>query len=60
MVTLTLVLLTVIIGVVFLVVATVLGGGVLLIIFGDIFVFLAIVALVVKLIRRARSRKTEQ
>ena len=30
--------------------------GVLFVLFGDVFVFLAIVALVVKLVRRARSR----
>ena len=60
MITLTLLLVTVLLCVVGAIVAAVLGGSVLLIIFGDIFVFFAIVALIVKLIRRARSRKIEE
>ena len=38
------------------IVAAVIGGGVLLVVFGDVFVFLLIVALVVKLVRRVRCR----
>ena len=38
------------------IVAAVIGGGVLLVVFGDVFVFLLIVALIVKLVRRVRCR----
>ncbi len=56
MLLLTILLLSVVFCAVAAIVAAVIGGGVLFVLFGDVFVFLAIVALVVKLVRRARSR----
>ena len=38
------------------IVGVVIGGGVLLVMFGDVIVFVAIVALIVKLVRRRRCR----
>ena len=58
MITLTLLLVTVLLCAVGAIVAAVIGGGVLLVMFGDVFVFLLIVALVVKLVRKVRCRKT--
>ena len=56
MVLFTILLLTLIVGAVCAIVAAVIGGGVLLMMFGDVFVFFAIVALIVKLVRRSRCR----
>ena len=56
MVLFTILLLTLIVGAVCAIVAAVIGGGVLLMMFGDVFVFFAIVALIVKLARRSRCR----
>ena len=58
MITLTLLLVTELLCAVGAIVAAVIGGGVLLVVFGDVFVFLLIVALIVKLVRRIRCRKT--
>lgn len=56
MLLLTILLLTVILCAAAAIVAAVIGGGVLFVLFGDVFVFCAIVALIVKLVRRARCR----
>lgn len=58
MLLLTIFLLTVLVSAIGTIVAVVIGGGVLLVMFGDVIVFLAIVALVVKLVRRSREKKT--
>ena len=58
MVLFTLLLVTVILCAVGAVVAAIIGGGVLFVLFGDVFVCLAIVALIVKIVRRIRCRKT--
>ena len=52
MVLFTILLLSVIIGVIGFAIAAVVGGGVLLVMFGDVLVF----ALIVKLVRRRRCR----
>ena len=54
MVLFTLLLVTVILCAVGAVIAAVVGGGVLFVLFGDVFVCLAIVALIAKLVRRVR------
>ena len=56
MITLTLLLVTVLLCAVGAIVAAVIGGGVLLVMFGDVFVFAVIVALIAKLVRRVRCR----
>ena len=56
MITLTLLLVTVLVCAVGAIAAAIIGGGVLLVMFGDVFVFLLIVALIVKLVRKARCR----
>ena len=56
MVLFTILLLSVIIGVIGFAIAAVVGGGVLLVMFGDVLVFALIVALIVKLVRRRRCR----
>lgn len=56
MVLFTLLLVTVILCAVGAIVAAVIGGGVLFVLFGDVFVCLAIVALIAKLVRRVRCR----
>ena len=56
MVLFTLLLVTVIFCAVGAVVAAIIGGCVLFVLFGDVFVCLAIVALIAKLVRRARCR----
>ena len=56
MVLFTILLLTMILGAVCMVVAAVVGGGMLLLLFGDVFVFAAIVALIVRIARRVRCR----
>ncbi len=56
MVLFTLLLVTVILCTVGAVIAAVVGGGVLFVLFGDVFVCILIVALIAKLVRRVRSR----
>ncbi|MBQ3262000.1 MAG: hypothetical protein IJH52_02385 [Oscillospiraceae bacterium] len=56
MVLFTLLLVTVILCAVGAIVAAVIGGGVLFVLFGNVFVCLAIVALIAKLVRRVRCR----
>ena len=51
MITLTLLLVTVLLCAVGAIVAAVIGGGVLLVVFGDVFVFLLIVALYINKLR---------
>lgn len=43
-------------GAISMIVAAVIGGGVLFVMFGDVIVFVAIVTLIVKLIRRCRCK----
>lgn len=56
MLLLTILLLTVLVSTIGTVVSVVIGGGVLLVMFGDFFVFCAIVALIAKLVRRLRCK----
>ena len=56
MVLLTILLCTIIIGAVCAVIAAVIGGGVLLVMFGDVIVFVAIVGLIVKLVRHTKRQ----
>ena len=56
MVLFTLLLVTVMLCAVGAIVTAVIGGGVLFVLFGDVFVCLAIVALIAKLVRRVRCR----
>ena len=56
MLLLTIFLLTVLFSAVGTILAVVIGGGVLLVMFGDVIVFLAIVALILKLVRRSRCK----
>lgn len=56
MVLLTLLFVTVMLCAVGAIIAAVIGGGVLLVMFGDVFVFAVIVALIAKLVRRVRCR----
>ena len=56
MLLLTIFLLTVLCSTIGTIITVVIGGGVLLVMFGDVIVFLAIVALVVKLVRRSRCK----
>ena len=56
MVLFTLLLVTVILCAVGAIVAAVIGGGVIFVLFGNVFVCLAIVALIAKLVRRVRCR----
>ncbi len=56
MLLLTIFLLTVLFSAIGTIVSVVIGGGVLLVMFGDLIVFVAIVALIVKLVRRVRCR----
>ena len=56
MLLLTVFLLTVLFSAIGTILAVVIGGGVLLVMFGDVIVFLAIVALILKLVRRSRCK----
>ena len=56
MLLLTIFLLTVLFSAIGTILAVVIGGGVLLVMFGDVIVFLAIVALILKLVRRSRCK----
>ena len=56
MLLLTIFLLTVLVSAIGTIITVVIGGGVLLVMFGDVIVFLAIVALIVKLVRRSKCK----
>lgn len=56
MLLLTIFLLTVLFSAIGTIITVVIGGGVLLVMFGDVIVFLAIVALILKLVRRSRCK----
>lgn len=56
MLLLTILIITILALAVAAIVAAVIGGGVLFVMFGDVFVFVAIVVLIVKLVRRARCK----
>ena len=56
MLLLTIFLLTVLVSAIGTIITVVIGGGVLLVMFGDVIVFLAIVALIVKLVRRPKCK----
>ena len=59
MVLFTILLLSVIVGVICFAIAAVVGGGVLIVMFGDVLVFALIVALIVKLVRRCTRTRNE-
>ena len=56
MVLFSILLLTILLSAIGAIIAAVIGSGVLLVMFGDVLVFLAIVALIVKIVRRVRCK----